>query len=138
MTESSLEDPMLSYVAAMILAVIRLPGLESDELPFRAAQTATTVAFITVPLGVLLLLLARVFWHGRYLGLVAGYKDYGVAHPKRMGRFVGILVGVLGLYQIVFPITVRFWGQGAFVTYIFVIVGIGLALLIGAGHFERG
>ena len=129
---------MLSCITAVILAVMRLPGLESDELPFRAAQTATTVAFITVPLGILLLLLARVFWHGRHLGLVAGYKDYGVAHPKRMGRFVGMLVGFLGLYQIIFPITVRLWEQGAFVAYIFVIVGIGLALLIGAGHFERG
>ena len=129
---------MLSTIATLILAAIRIPGLESDDLPFRAAQTATTVAFITVPLGTLLMLLARVFWNGRYLGLVAGYKDYGVADPKRMGRFVGMLVGVLGFYQIVFPITVRFWAQGAFVAYIFVIVGIGLALLIGGGHFERG
>ena len=129
---------MLSTIATLILAAIRIPGLESDDLPFRAAQTATTVAFITVPLGILLMLLARVFWNGKYLGLVAGYKDYGVADPKRMGRFVGMLVGVLGFYQIVFPITVRFWAQGAFVAYIFVIVGIGLALLIGGGHFERG
>lgn len=129
---------MLSSFTAMVLAAIRIPGLESDELPFRAAETAMTVAFITVPLGVLLLLLARVFWHGRYLGLVAGYKDYGVADPRRMGRFVGMLVGVLGVYQLIFPITVRFWGQGAFVAFIFVIVGIGLALLIGGGYFERG
>ncbi|MFH1866140.1 MAG: hypothetical protein ABIK85_09675 [Candidatus Eisenbacteria bacterium] len=129
---------MLSFTAAILLVAIRIPGLQSDDLPFRAAQTATTVAFITVPLGILLVLLARVFWHGRYLGLVAGYKDYGVADPKKMGRFVGMLVGVLGFYQLIFPVTVRFWGQGAFLAYIFVIVGIGLALLIGAGHFERG
>ena len=129
---------MLSTIATLILAAIRIPGLESDDLPFRAAQTATTVAFITVPLGILLMLLARVFWNGKYLGLVAGYKDYGVADPKRMGRFVGMLVGVLGIYQIVFPITVRFWAQGAFVAYVFVIVGIALALLIGGAHFERG
>ena len=129
---------MLSTVATMMMVAIRIPGLESEELPFRAVQTATTVAFITVPLGILLLLLARVFWHGRYLGLVAGYKDYGVADPKRMGRFVGILVGVLGFYQLIFPVTVRFWEQGAFVAYIFVIVGIGLALLIGGSYFERG
>ena len=133
-----MEDLMLSSAAALLLVAIRIPGLASDEIPFRAAETATTVAFITVPLGVLLLLLARVFWHGRYLGLVAGYKDYGVADPRRMGRFVGMLVGVLGVYQLVFPITVRFWGQGAFVAFIFVIVGIGLALLIGGGYFERG
>ena len=129
---------MLSNIMALVLVAIRIPGLHSDELPFHAARTATTVAFITVPLGVLLLLLARVFWHGRYLDVVAGYKDYGVANPRRMGRFVGTLVGVLGVYQLVFPITVRFWAQGAFVAYVFVIVGIGLALLIGGGYFERG
>ncbi|MCK4409961.1 MAG: hypothetical protein KAW67_07740 [Candidatus Eisenbacteria sp.] len=129
---------MLAGISVMILAWIQIPGLQSDDLPFNAAHIATTVAFITVPLGVLLLLLARVFWHGRYLGIVAGYKDYGVADPKRMGRFVGILVGVLGVYQMIFPVTVRFWGQGAFIAYIFVIVGIGLALLIGGGYFERG
>ncbi len=129
---------MLSCISAMILAWIQIPWLESDDLPFRAAETATTVAFITVPLGVLLLLVARVFWQGKYLGLVAGYKNYGVADPRRMGRFVGMLVGILGVYQIVFPITVRFWAQGAFIAYIFVIVGIGLVLLIGGGYFERG
>jgi hypothetical protein len=122
----------------MLLLTVRIPGLPSEDIPFRAAETATTVSFITVPLGILLLLLARVFWNGRYLGLVAGYKDYGVADPGRMGHFVGMLVGVLGFYQLVFPITVRYWGQGAFLTYIFVIVGIGLALLIGGGYFERG
>ena len=129
---------MLSSIMTLALVAMRIPGLYSDELPFDAARIATTVAFITVPLGVLLLFVARVFWHGRYLGLVAGYKDYGVADPRRMGRFVGTLVGVLGVYQLIFPITVRFWAQGAFVAYIFVIVGIGLALLIGGGHFERG
>jgi hypothetical protein len=55
-----------------------------------------------------------------------------------MGRFVGMLVGVLGAYQIIFPITVWFWAQGAFVAYVFIIVGIGLALVIGGGYFERG
>ena len=129
---------MLSCISAMILSWIQIPWLESDDLPFRAAETATTVAFITVPLGVVLLLVARVFWQGKYLGLVAGYKDYGVADPRRMGRFVGVLVGILGVYQIVFPITVRFWAQGAFIAYIFIIVGVGLTLLIGGGYFERG
>lgn len=129
---------MLSSIMALVLVAIRIPGLHSDELPFDAARTATTVAFITVPLGILLLLLARDFWRGRYLGLVAGYKDYGVANPRRMGRFVGMLVGVLGAYQIIFPITVWFWAQGAFVAYVFIIVGIGLALVIGGGYFERG
>jgi len=129
---------MLPALSSILLFWILIPWLSTDDLPFSAAQTATTVGFITVPLGILLMLLARVFWRGKYLGLVAGYKDYGVADPARMGRFVGTLVGVLGFYQIVFPATVRLWGEGAFVAYIFVIVGIGLALLIGGGYFERG
>ena len=129
---------MLSCISAMVLAWIQIPWLQSDDLPFRAAETATTVAFITIPLGVVLLLLSRVFWRGKYLNVVAGYKDYGVADPKGMGLFVGVLVGALGVYQLVFPITVRLWGQGAFVAFIFVIVGISLALLIGGAHFERG
>ena len=129
---------MLSCISAMMLAWIQIPWLESDDLPFRAAETATTVAFITIPLGVVLLLVARVFWQGKYLGVVAGYKEYGVADPRRMGRFAGTLVGILGVYQIIFPITIRLWAQGAFVAYIFIIVVIGLALLIGGGYFERG
>jgi hypothetical protein len=122
----------------MMLALIQIPWLSSEELPFRATEIASTVAFITVPLGVLLLLLARVFWHGKYLGLVAGYKGYGVAQPAKMGRYVGTLVGVLGLYQLFFPVTVKLWGEGAFVAYIFVIVGIGVALVVGGSYFERG
>ena len=94
--------------------------------------------FVTFPLGVVLLLLSRVFWRGKYLNVVAGYKHYGVADPKRMGRFVGTLVGALGIYQLLFPITVRLWGQGAFLAFIFVIVGTSLALLIGGAYFERG
>ena len=125
-------------MAALVLAALRIPGLQSDELPFHALETAKTVAFITVPLGVLLLMLARVFWRGRYLDVIAGYKDYGVANPRKMGRFVGTLVGVLGLYQLLFPLTVRFWGQGAFVVFVFVIVGLGVVLLVGSAHYERG
>ena len=129
---------MLQNGLPSALIQMRLPGLESEELPFNAVQTAATVSFITIPLGILLLLLARDFWQGRYLGLVAGYKDYGVADSRRLGRFVGTLVGVLGIYQILFPLTVRFWGQGAFIAYIFIIVGIGVALVVGGGYFERG
>jgi hypothetical protein len=127
--------PALSIAA---LGLSLFPWLTSDELPFNPAHAARTVTFITVPLGVLLLLLARFFWQGKYLGLVAGYKDYGVSDPARMGRFVGALVGILGLYQLVFPVTVKFWGEGAFVAYVFIIVGIGVGLLVGSGHFERG
>jgi hypothetical protein len=129
---------MLLSTIALALTVLRIPGMTSEDLPFHASETALTVSFITVPLGILLLLLARVFWHGRYLGLVAGYKEYGVEDPKRMGRFVGTLVGALGLYQLIFPVTVRLWGAGAFVAFVFVIVGIGVAILIGGGYFERG
>jgi hypothetical protein len=121
-----------------VMARLRLPGLASDDMPFRAVATATTVAFITVPLGILLLLLARVLWRGKYLDLIAGYKQYGVSDPRRMGRFMGALVGALGVYQLVFPLTVRLWGQAAFLAFIFVIVGVGVAILIGGGYFEKG
>jgi hypothetical protein len=129
---------MLFNVPSLALALLWLPFLQTEELSFSPTEMAPILALITVPLGILLLLLARVFWHGRYLGLFAGYKDYGVADPRKMGRFVGTLVGALGLYQIVFPVTVRFWGEGALVAFIFVIVGIGLAILIGGAHYERG
>ena len=129
---------MLSTIATLMLVAIRIPGLESDDLPFRAAQTATTVAFITVPLGILLMLLARVFWNGRYLGLVAGYKEYGVAKPREMGHFVGSLIGALGIFQLVFPFLVRLWGPGAFIAFIFLVVGIGVTILIGGAHYEKG
>ncbi|MBN2564567.1 MAG: hypothetical protein JXB46_02535 [Candidatus Eisenbacteria bacterium] len=121
-----------------VMAQLRIPGLASDDMPFRAAQAATTVAFITVPLGVLLLLLARVLWRGKHLDLIAGYKKYGVSDPKRMGRLMGALVGTLGVYQLIFPLTVRLWAQAAFLAFIFVIVGVGVAILIAGGYFERG
>jgi hypothetical protein len=129
---------MLLSGVAPVMSQLRLPGLASDDMPFQAAHAATTVAFITVPLGILLLLLARVLWRGRHLDLIAGYKQYGVSDPKRMGRFMGVMVGTLGLYQLLFPLTVRLWGQAAFLAFIFVIVGVGLAILIGGGYFERG
>jgi hypothetical protein len=121
-----------------VMAQLRVPGLASEGMPFQATQTATTLAFITVPMGVLFLLLARVIWRGKYLDLFAGYKKYGVSDPKRMGRFTGTLVAALGIYQLVFPLTVRAWGQSAFLAFVFVIVGVGLAIVIGGGYFERG
>lgn len=114
------------------------PGLVDGEIAFPSPEVAASSAFITIPIGILLLILARVFWRGRYLGLVAGYKEYGVAQPLKMGRFVGTMVGTLGVFQLAFPFMVRLWGQGAFVAFVFVVVGIGVAILIGGAHFERG
>lgn len=115
-----------------------VPGLGTGDLQFPSPEVAASSAFITVPIGILLLILARVFWRGKYLGLVAGYKEYGVAQPKRMGRFVGSMVGALGAFQLVFPFLVRLWGRGAFTAFVFVVVGMGVAILIGGAHFERG
>jgi len=127
------------------IAALALSGQVSDEAALPAADVAFptgdvagTTAFVTIPIGILLLILARVFWRGKYLGLVAGYKEYGVAQPKRMGRFVGSLIGALGIFQLVFPFMVRLWGQGAFIAFVFVVVGIGVAVLVGGAHYERG
>lgn len=128
--------PLTSLNAASSLS--GLPGVASGESLFPSAEVATSTAYITIPVGILLLVLARVFWRGRYLGLVAGYKEYGVAQPERMGKFVGSLTGALGLFQLVFPFLVRLWGQAAFIAFVFVVVGIGVAILIGGAYFERG
>jgi hypothetical protein len=112
-------------------------GAGSESI-FPSHEAAASTAFITLPIGVLLLVLASIFWRGRYLGLVAGYKGYGVEQPKRMGRFVGSLIGALGIFQLVFPFLVKLWGQGAFIAFVFVVVGIGVAILVGGAYFERG
>ena len=126
--------------AALAIAASTGPatGPGPGDLPYPAHAVAASSALITIPIGILLLVLARVFWRGKYLGLVAGYKEYGVAQPKRMGRFVGSMVGALGVFHLAFPFLVRLWGQGAFVTFVFVVVGMGVAILIGGAHFERG
>ena len=123
---------------AMAALVVGIPGLGSLEVPFPAAEVATTSAFITIPIGILLLVLARVFWRGKYLGLVAGYREHGVAEPERMGHFVGSLVGALGVFQLVFPFIARVAGAAAFVAFVFAVVGVGIAILIGSAYFERG
>ncbi len=119
-------------------AVASFPGLASGDIVFPSKQVATSIAYITIPIGILLLVLARMFWRGQQLALVAGYKKYGVAEPQRMGRFVGALIGALGVFQMIFPFLVRMWGQGAFIAFVFVVVGIGVAIIIGGAHFERG
>jgi len=129
---------MLGAPLSVALAALAIPGLTYGDIAFPSREVAATSAFITVPIGVLLLIVARVFWRGKYLGLVAGYKEYGVADPKRMGRFVGGVVGVLGLFLLAFPLIVRVFGPSAFVAFVFVVVGCGVAILIGGAHFERG
>ena len=129
---------MVSTALAVAAAAGGIPGLGSAEIPFPSPEVAASSAFITVPIGILLLVLARVFWRGHYLGLVAGYKEYGVAQPKRMGRFVGSMVGVLGVFLLAFPFLVRLCGRGAFIAFVFVVVVMGVAILIGGAYFERG
>jgi hypothetical protein len=129
---------MLGAPLSVALAALAIPGLTYGDIAFPSREVAATSAFITVPIGALLLVVARVFWRGKYLGLVAGYKEYGVADPKRMGRFVGAVVGALGLFLLVFPFVVRVFGPSAFVAFVFVVVGCGVAILIGGAYFERG
>jgi hypothetical protein len=129
---------MMARLATAAAAASGIPGLRWGDMPFPARQIAGTSAFITIPLGILLIVLAGVFWRGRYLGLIAGYKEYGVAYPKRMGRFVGALITGLGAYQLIFPLTILTWGPGAFVAFVVVVVGVGVAILIGGAYFERG
>lgn len=93
---------------------------------------------ITVPVGVFLVLLAQVFLRGRYMGLVAGYTEKGIADAKGLGRFVGGMLLGLGIYQLIFPLTVRFWGGVAFVVFVFVVAGFGIAILIGNAWYEKG
>lgn len=119
-------------------ALAGFPGLASGDIIFPSREVAAGTAYITVPIGILLLVLARIFWRGEHLTLVADYKGYGVAEPKRMGRFIGTLVAALGVFHLIFPFLVRVWGQGAFIAFVFVVVGIGVAILIGGAHFERG
>jgi len=129
---------MTPTASACVAAMAAIFGLAESDLPFPSAEVAVTTSFITLPIGVLLLILARVFWRGRSLGLVAGYKEYGVAEPERMGRFVGGMIGALGVFQLVFPLIVRLWGPAAFVAFVFVVVGFGVVILVGGAHFERG
>ncbi|MBD3348024.1 MAG: hypothetical protein GF400_02365 [Candidatus Eisenbacteria bacterium] len=127
----------MSPTSVTILAAT-LAGQTEGDIPYPTGDVASSTAFITIPIGILLLILATVFWRGKYLGLVAGYKEYGVEQPKRMGHFVGSLVGALGIFQLVFPLLVRAWGQGAFIAFVFVVVGIGVLILVGGAYFERG
>jgi hypothetical protein len=125
-------------ITRLASAIAGIPGFPTDDASFPSANVTVTSGYITIPIGILLIVIARVFWAGRYLGLVAGYKDYGVAEPERMGRFVGSLVGALGVFLLIFPLTVWWLDELAFVVLVFAVVGIGVAILIGSAHFGKG
>ena len=44
----------------------------------------------------------------------------------------------LGTFMLVFPLAVRVWGLGAFVLFVAVVVGFGIAVLVGTAWYERG
>ena len=129
---------MLRAALMIVASSGPMAGPGPGDLPYPTQAVAASSAFITIPIGILLLVLARVFWRGKCLGLVAGYKEYGVAQPMKMGRFVGSMVGALGVFHLAFPFMVRAWGQGAFISFVFVVVAMGVAILVGGAHFERG
>lgn len=120
------------------LLLLRIPGLHGAELPYPAREAAATSAVVTVPVGVLLFILARVFLKGRYLGKVAGYSKETVADPPRLGTFVGRVMVALGTFMLLFPIAVRLWGVAAFVLFLAVVVGFCIAVLVGTAWYERG
>ena len=122
-----------SAAAASWLSVIR-----AGELNYPPGPVAATSAVVTVPVGLLLFALARVFLKGKYLGLVPGYTKDTVEDPTRLGKFVGRMMVALGTFMLVFPLAVRVWGGGAFILFVAVVVGFGIAVLVGTAWFERG
>jgi len=118
--------------------IIGLSGLGDGEMPFPSREAAATSAVVTVPVGLLLFVLARVFLKGKYLGLVSGYTAETVVDPARLGKFVGRMMVALGTFMLVFPLTVRVWGAGAFVLFVAVVVGFGIAVLVGTAWYEKG
>ena len=127
--------PISSLVPALAMGI---PGFLQGEMTLPPREIAATSAVVTVPVGLLLFALARVFLKGRYLGLVAGYSKATVEDPARLGKFVGRMMVALGTFMLVFPLTVRVWGAGAFILFVAVVVGFGIAVLVGTAWFERG
>ena len=125
----------LSLVPALAMGI---PGFLHGEMALPPREVAATSAIVTVPVGLLLFVLARVFLKGKYLGLVPGYTEKTVAEPARLGRFVGRMMVALGTFMLVFPLTVRVWGAGAFILFVAVVVGFGIAVLVGTAWHERG
>lgn len=129
---------MASSLWFVLPLVLGIPGLGDGETPFPAKEVLATSAVMTIPVALLLFILARVFWKGKYMGLVAGFTEKGVADPARLGRFVGRMLAGLGGYMLVFPLTVRAWGLPAFIAFFFVVVGFGIAILVGTAWYEKG
>jgi len=129
---------MISSGFLTVLAWLRVPGLPTGDVPFPSATVAASSAYVTVPLGILVVAVSRVFWQGRYLGIVRGYDRDSVESPEKLGRFLGGMLAALGVYLIAFPLTVRWLGSVALVVFVAVAVVIGLALLVGSTWFERG
>jgi hypothetical protein len=129
---------MCLSVPACAAAVSWLDSFFTGELNYPPGPVAATSAVVTVPVGILLFILARVFLKGKYLGLVSGYTKDTVADPARLGRFVGRMMVGLGTFMLVFPITVRLWGLAAFVLFVAVVVAFGIAILVGTAWYEKG
>jgi len=121
-----------------VLSRMQIPGLPSGDVPFPSATVAASSAYVTVPLGILIVAVSRVFWQGRYLGIVRGYDRDSVENPEKLGRFIGGLLAGLGVYMIAFPLTVRWLGAASLIVFVAVIVAVGLALIIGSAWYERG
>jgi hypothetical protein len=134
----SQEALMWTATALRVLSQLRIPGLPHGDVPFPSSTVAASSAYVTVPLGILVVAVSRVFWQGRYLGIVRGYDSESVEDPVRLGRFIGALLAGLGVYMIAFPLTVRWFGAASLVVFVGVVVGVGLALLVGSAWFERG
>jgi hypothetical protein len=125
----------LSLVPALAMGI---PGLLQGEMALPPREIAATSAVVTIPVGLLLFALARVFLKGKYLGLVPGYTARSVVDPARLGKFVGRMMVALGTFMLVFPLAVRVWGGGAFILFVAVVVGFGIAVLVGTAWYERG
>lgn len=129
---------MYDSIPSCIAGVPWLSRLLGAELAYPPGPVAATSAVVTVPVGILLFILARVFLKGKYLGLVSGYTNETVVDPTRLGKFVGRMMVALGTFMLVFPIAVRFMGLAAFVMFVAVVVGFGIAVLVGTAWYERG
>ncbi|MBD3366970.1 MAG: hypothetical protein GF405_02200 [Candidatus Eisenbacteria bacterium] len=121
-----------------VLSFVNLPGMPTGDVPFPSATVAASSAYVTVPIGILVVAVSRVFWQGRYLGLVRGYDKDSVEDPAALGRFMGGLLAGLGVYMIAFPLTVRWLGALSLIVFVGVIVGVAIALLVGSAWYERG